>query len=63
MGMNPAMFGMDPNNMNLNAANPGNMPNFSMNAEGAMNMPFMPGMFHMMNMPQSNLGGNPQENN
>ena len=57
MGMNPAMFGMDPANINLNAANPGNMPNFPLGAEGALNMPFMPGMFPMMGNSQSNLGG------
>jgi len=62
MGINPAMFGMDPNNINLNNANPGNMPNFSMSADNPMNMPFMPGMFPMMNA-QANMGGNPQQNN
>lgn len=64
MGLNPAMFGMDPNNINLNASNPGNMPNFPLGAEGAMNMPFMPGMFPMMANLQSNFGGvSNQQNN
>ena len=59
------MFGMDPNNINLNAANPGNMPNFQMGADNhmIMNMPFMPGMFPMMNSPPSNMGGNSFQNN
>ncbi len=61
--MNPAMFGMDPSNINLNAVNPGNMPNFPMSGDTAGNMPFVPGMFSMMNAPQNNMGGSPQQNN
>ena len=64
MGMNPAMFGMDPNNINLNAANPGNMSNFPMTGDAGVNMPFMPGMFPMMNnLPKSNMGGSMHQNN
>jgi hypothetical protein len=63
MGMNPAMFGMDPNNINLNSANPGNMSNFPMSSDNAANLHFLPGMFPMMNAPQSNMGGSPQQNN
>ena len=62
MGMNPAMFGMDPSNFNLSAADPANS-GFSMSGENAFNMPFMPGMFPMMNTPQSNLSGSPEQNN
>ncbi len=63
MGMNSAMFGMDSTNINLNTTNPGNMPNFHMNPDVAANMPFMTGMFPMMNAHQSNLGGNSQQHN
>ena len=62
MAMNPAMFGMDPNNFNLNS-NPGNMPNFSLGAEGAMNMQFMPGMYGMINNAQSNSSGSQGQQN
>lgn len=61
--MNPAMFGMDPSNFNLNAANPGNMPNFPVSSDNAMNMAFMPGMFPMMNASQGNIGESPDQNN
>jgi hypothetical protein len=60
MGMSPAMFGMDPNNINLNPSSQGQMNNFPMNNEIPLNMQFMSGMFPMMNIPQ---GGSPQQNN
>ena len=64
MGMNPAMFGMDPNMMNLNAGNSGQMNSFNLNADpNSMNMPFIPGMFPMMNPPQNNNRGSPLQNN
>lgn len=57
MGMYANMFGMDPNNMNLNA-NPGQMGNMQFNGDmGGMGMPFYPPMYQGQGM------GNPQQNN
>lgn len=61
--MNSQLFGMDPNNINLNAGNPGHMNNFPIGDDMSMGMPFIPGMFPMMNVPPTNLGSNPQQNN
>jgi hypothetical protein len=40
------------------------MNNFNLNADpNSMNMPFIPGLFPMMNNPQNNIRGSPLQNN
>ena len=67
MGMYPNMFGMDPNNMNLNV-NPGQMGNMQFNGDMGgmgMGMPFYPSMYQGMGNPQQNNNNNDddQQNN